>query len=66
MNIIHRDLNSGNCLVRDVGKDRTVIVADFGLARLCKASNEGTVINKKSQRERRKRYTVVGTPWYYP
>jgi LIM domain kinase 1 len=64
--IIHRDLNSGNCLVRDVGKDRTVIVADFGLARLCKTSNDGhgTVINRKSQRERRKRYTVVGTPWY--
>jgi LIM domain kinase 1 len=65
MNIIHRDLNSGNCLVRDVGKDRTVIVADFGLARLCKASTDkqGTVLNRKSQRERRKRYTVVGTPW---
>jgi LIM domain kinase 1 len=64
-NIIHRDLNSGNCLVRDVGKDRTVIVADFGLARLCKASTDGngTVINRKSQRERRKRYTIVGTPW---
>lgn len=62
MNIIHRDLNSGNCLVRDVGKDRTVIVADFGLARLCKASttdSNGTVINRKTQRERRKRYTVV-------
>lgn len=63
--IIHRDLNSGNCLVRDVGKDRTVIVADFGLARLCKTTEgTGTVINRKSQRERRKRYTVVGTPWY--
>lgn len=65
MNIIHRDLNSGNCLVRDIGKDQTVIVADFGLARLCKATDRnGTVINRKSQRERRKRYTVVGTPWY--
>lgn len=61
--LIHRDLNSGNCLVRDIGIDKTVIVADFGLARLCKTSNEN-VINKKSQRERRKRYTVVGTPWY--
>jgi LIM domain kinase 1 len=67
MNIIHRDLNSANCLVRDVGKDRTVIVADFGLARLCKAATtdkHGTMISRKSQRERRKRYTVVGTPWY--
>lgn len=66
MNIIHRDLNSHNCLVRD-GNDRTVIVADFGLARLCYHNpNEGngTVINRKSQRERRKRYTVVGSPWW--
>lgn len=31
MNIIHRDLNSLNCLVRE---DKTVIVADFGLARI--------------------------------
>lgn len=66
MNIIHRDLNSHNCLVRD-GSDKTVIVADFGLARLCRHNpNEGTgtVINRKSQRERRKRYTVVGSPWW--
>lgn len=66
MNIIHRDLNSHNCLVRD-GNDRTVIVADFGLARLCRHNpNEptGTVISRKSQRERRKRYTVVGSPWW--
>lgn len=64
--IIHRDLNSQNCLVRD-GKDRTVVVADFGLARLCHHSptdGTGTVINRKSQRERRKRYTVVGSPWW--
>ena len=64
--IIHRDLNSHNCLVRD-GKDRTVIVADFGLARLCRHNpndSQGTVINRKSQRERRKRYTVVGSPWW--
>lgn len=66
MNIIHRDLNSHNCLVRD-GKDKTVIVADFGLARLCRHNpndGNGTVINRKSQRERRKRYTVVGSPWW--
>lgn len=70
MNIIHRDLNTHNCLVRDAGSDRTVIVADFGLARLCHHHNPndgqgtGTVINRKSQRERRKRYTVVGSPWW--
>lgn len=66
MNIIHRDLNSQNCLVRD-GKDQTVVVADFGLARLCHHSSNdgnGTVINRKTQRERRKRYTVVGSPWW--
>lgn len=64
--IIHRDLNSHNCLVRD-GNDRTVIVADFGLARLCRHNpndGHGTVINRKSQKERRKRYTVVGSPWW--
>lgn len=65
-NIIHRDLNSHNCLVRD-GKDKTVIVADFGLARLCRHNPHdkyGTVMNRKSQKERRKRYTVVGSPWW--
>uniref|UniRef100_A0A3B5LYD2 LIM domain kinase 1 n=1 Tax=Xiphophorus couchianus TaxID=32473 RepID=A0A3B5LYD2_9TELE len=34
MNIIHRDLNSHNCLVREVRNDHTLVVADFGLARL--------------------------------
>ncbi|XP_013119394.2 LIM domain kinase 1 isoform X2 [Stomoxys calcitrans] len=33
--IIHRDLNSLNCLVKD---DRTIIVADFGLARIINTS----------------------------
>lgn len=54
--IIHRDLNSQNCLVRD--PDRTVVVADFGLARLCRHNPSdvtGTV--RKNQKERRKRYT---------
>lgn len=66
MNIIHRDLNSHNCLVRD-GNDKSIIVADFGLARLCRHNPNdvhGTVINRKSQKERRKRYTVVGSPWW--
>lgn len=68
-NIIHRDLNSLNCLVRE---DKTVIVADFGLARIiksgnCKSSNRLTVdgigtVNRK-YRQRRQRYTVVGNPY---
>ncbi|XP_075165425.1 LIM domain kinase 1 isoform X2 [Haematobia irritans] len=33
--IIHRDLNSLNCLVKE---DRTIIVADFGLARIINTS----------------------------
>lgn len=69
-NIIHRDLNSLNCLVRE---DKTVIVADFGLARIiksgnCKSSNRLTVdgmgtVNRK-YRQRRQRYTVVGNPYF--
>ncbi|XP_055305060.1 LIM domain kinase 1 isoform X2 [Sitodiplosis mosellana] len=69
-NIIHRDLNSLNCLVRE---DKTVIVADFGLARIiksgnCKNSNRLTVdgngtVNRK-YRQRRQRYTVVGNPYW--
>ncbi|CAH0696544.1 unnamed protein product [Spodoptera exigua] len=54
-NVIHRDLNSHNCLVRE---DKTVIVADFGLARVVQraASSTSTL--------RRKRYTVVGNPYW--
>lgn len=66
-NIIHRDLNSLNCLVRE---DQSVVVADFGLARIIKSTNiksggkmtidgHGT-INRKYKR--RQRYTVVGNP----
>ncbi|XP_010617336.2 LIM domain kinase 1 isoform X2 [Fukomys damarensis] len=57
MNIIHRDLNSHNCLVRE---NKSVVVADFGLARL--------MVDEKTQpedlRSRKKRYTVVGNPYW--
>lgn len=70
MNIIHRDLNSHNCLVRE---DKTVVVADFGLARIIQNGNapdqrkysrhsEGEV--RSSRKERKKRYTVVGNPYW--
>ncbi|XP_012288985.1 LIM domain kinase 1 isoform X2 [Orussus abietinus] len=70
MNIIHRDLNSHNCLVRE---DKTVVVADFGLARIiqsgnspdkrpCSRHSEGETRNSK--KERKKRYTVVGNPYW--
>lgn len=74
-NIIHRDLNSLNCLVRE---DKTVIVADFGLARIVNnqpfLSMSMTATDKWPQngmgsggrrgRQRRKRYTIVGNPWW--
>lgn len=70
MNIIHRDLNSHNCLVRE---DKTVVVADFGLARIIQNGNspdkrkysrhaDGEV--RCSKKERKKRYTVVGNPYW--
>ena len=70
MNIIHRDLNSHNCLVRE---DKTVVVADFGLARIiqngnspdsrkCNRHSDGEA--KTSKKERKKRYTVVGNPYW--
>lgn len=76
MNIIHRDLNSHNCLVKE---DRTVVVADFGLARVMsepsvagagrrsssgkRASAGGGGAGSKRP-ERKKRYTVVGNPYW--
>lgn len=68
-NIIHRDLNSFNCLVRE---DMTVIVADFGLARIIyqpsRYCSSSKIINKihsnKKIRHRKQRYTVVGNPYW--
>ncbi|TMS04128.1 LIM domain kinase 2 [Larimichthys crocea] len=68
MSIIHRDLNSHNCLVK---LDNTVVVADFGLSRLIvedkvkpppeKPSNKKRVFRRV---DRKKRYTVVGNPYW--
>ncbi|XP_062329543.1 LIM domain kinase 1a isoform X1 [Osmerus eperlanus] len=66
MNIIHRDLNSHNCLVRE---NNSVVVADFGLARLMvEDKNQDKLLSGKLQGlkkpDRRKRYTVVGNPYW--
>lgn len=53
MQIIHRDLNSTNCFVK---MDGTTVVADFGLARVMKT--------RPNTMDRRKRYTVVGNPYW--
>lgn len=72
MNVIHRDLNSYNCLVRE---NQSVVVADFGLARLVmdeknrnrtsslERSVKGT-LSELRKPDRRKRYTVVGNPYW--
>ncbi|XP_015251469.1 PREDICTED: LIM domain kinase 1 [Cyprinodon variegatus] len=70
MNVIHRDLNSYNCLVRE---NQNVVVADFGLARLVmdKRNSSKTSSLERSVKgplsvkpDRRKRYTVVGNPYW--
>lgn len=63
MNVIHRDLNSHNCLVRE---DKTVIVADFGLARIVQRTASSTLERPRNHNStlRRKRYTVVGNPYW--
>lgn len=91
MNVIHRDLNSHNCFVREVrihlntykrraclqlnwivwqywfsSQNQTVVVADFGLAQLVKeekSSSPGQV-SKLNKLGRKKRYTVVGNPYW--
>uniref|UniRef100_A0A3B4Y9K6 non-specific serine/threonine protein kinase n=1 Tax=Seriola lalandi dorsalis TaxID=1841481 RepID=A0A3B4Y9K6_SERLL len=72
MNVIHRDLNSHNCLVRE---NQSVVVADFGLARLVMEERnqsrtssmerpvKGT-LSELRRHDRRKRYTVVGNPYW--
>lgn len=68
MNIIHRDLNSNNCLIKE---DKTAVVADFGLARILSDQNPyysvrryGNKRNSSRKSERKKRYTVVGNPYW--
>uniref|UniRef100_A0A673HD94 LIM domain kinase 1 n=1 Tax=Sinocyclocheilus rhinocerous TaxID=307959 RepID=A0A673HD94_9TELE len=66
MNIIHRDLNSHNCLVRE---NNSVVVADFGLSRLMvEDKNQDKLTSGQipgvRKPDRRKRYTVVGNPYW--
>ncbi|XP_044079802.1 LIM domain kinase 1-like [Siniperca chuatsi] len=72
MNVIHRDLNTHNCLVRE---NQSVVVADFGLARLVmEERNQGRTssleqpekgtLSELRRPDRRKRYTVVGNPYW--
>ncbi|XP_036444310.1 LIM domain kinase 1 [Colossoma macropomum] len=67
MNIIHRDLNSHNCLVKE---NQTVVVADFGLARLVmedkplRRNSTPEQMSNLKKPQRKKRYTVVGNPYW--
>ncbi|EDO44183.1 predicted protein, partial [Nematostella vectensis] len=59
MNVMHRDLNSNNCLVHN-DEEMTVVVADFGLARL----HQEEPLSHAIPPAPKKRYTVVGTPYW--
>ncbi|XP_021340817.1 LIM domain kinase 1-like isoform X2 [Mizuhopecten yessoensis] len=70
MDIIHRDLNSSNCFVK---QDLTIVVADFGLARVIPAERyrrpdtSATKLTRSAAKrrfQRKKRYTVVGNPYW--
>ncbi|XP_060081124.1 LIM domain kinase 1-like, partial [Ylistrum balloti] len=70
MDIIHRDLNSNNCFVK---QDLTIVVADFGLARVIPderyrrpdtSATKPTRSVAKRRFQRKKRYTVVGSPYW--
>ncbi|XP_041348192.1 LIM domain kinase 2-like isoform X2 [Gigantopelta aegis] len=70
MGIMHRDLTSHNCLVR---MDKSVVVADFGLAKIMPKQLEIHMMEKERDKKpkstkrrftRRKRYTVVGSPYW--
>lgn len=58
MNIIHRDLNSLNCLVRE---DKTVIVADFGLARIIQSPTRASSTGGSNSSGGSGRWSVDGT-----
>ncbi|XP_069136274.1 LOW QUALITY PROTEIN: LIM domain kinase 1-like [Argopecten irradians] len=70
MDIIHRDLNSNNCFVK---QNLTIVVADFGLARVIPDERfrrpdlnptKTTRSAAKRRFQRKKRYTVVGSPYW--
>ncbi|NP_001082219.1 LIM domain kinase 2 L homeolog [Xenopus laevis] len=68
MSIIHRDLNSHNCLIK---LDGTAVVADFGLSRLIveekplpPPDRPPTKKRTLGKNNRKKRYTVVGNPYW--